>query len=385
MRNDTNQEEFKVGYFVPPREGERIDCVDKGRGMVSNALNKAIAYERTPALFDESEITDRDESLRLQELKEADVELCIERVGKPVVLSDYQDRLVKALSYFISQDIDKEDVKAKIEAPYRQGRHVERSVSIDALSNLIFGSCRAKYRDRVVKELYALSKIRQVQAIVLPKECETGKKHRLTYPLINLGAAIEEVNSKGVTKTIAIGLTFGGLFFYRLKDRYAVITPKYFEVCRQKGRGTELFRILLSDLLSKYGQFRYATNKAEQRVREEHKRDKSYPEEKLAMEIAQAKRKALTCELNFDKIKNRVRTDYDSTRFYKNKFKQDLLNAIEGLKELGLIEDGRITKGVRGQDKAVFVFSETYNDSTPQEAETTPTFLPKSEDDFSPF
>ena len=53
---------------------QSYDVEDSGQGRIANALSKLIAYERTPSLFDEQEIADRDNELRaLQKLKEADI------------------------------------------------------------------------------------------------------------------------------------------------------------------------------------------------------------------------------------------------------------------------------------------------------------------------
>ena len=68
----------------------------------------------------------------------------------------------------------------------------------------------------------------------------------------------------------------------------------------------------------------------------------------------------MTLELNVEFIKRMTRTDYDSERIYKRKFYQDLDNAVEGYKELGLIEDYKILTGAKGQEKVVFVYSESY-------------------------
>ena len=68
----------------------------------------------------------------------------------------------------------------------------------------------------------------------------------------------------------------------------------------------------------------------------------------------------MTYELNVSTIKNKVTTDYESERSYRARFYKDLDNAIKGFKELGLITDAIVQRGARGQEKVLFILSDTY-------------------------
>lgn len=358
---------------------QSYDAEDTGQGRIANALSKLIAYERTPSLFDEQEIADRDNELRaLQKLKEADIALCVERKNKPVVLTSIQNRIIHALSFAISQEIEtSEDVKKKIENPQSGGNPVRRVLNVTALTKLLFSSTRTRYKHQIINEIYRLSKIRQVQPLNI-----NGRAKRLTAPLIMLGNTIEDVSPEEQNsldfETDFLEIFFGSAFFYEITNRFAVITPKLFEVWGKKGRGTELFSVLLSSIFSVYWSHRQAAIKAEERVRRENKK---LPKTELKDMIAEARRNAMTYELNVSSIKNRVRTDYDSQRSYKQRFKKDLEAAIEGFKELGLIVKGYPTKGAKGQEKVVFILSEEYNFSEKQiEAPSTTLLEDKSND-----
>lgn len=350
---------------IPQQASKGFLLLDDGRGRIANALSKAISYERTPTLFDEKYITDRDTELRqLQNLKETDITLCIDRRDKPVVLTSYQSRIVHALSYAISREMEtSEDVRQKVQDAARRGNAIQRNVNITALTSLIFKSTRQRCKEVIIREIYNLAKVRQVQILG-----SGDNKVKITAPLIMIGRTLEDLSPEKRNHLDAIEIYFGGAFFYGLSNRFATITPKLFEVWGKKGRGTELFSVLLSSIFSVYWPYRQAANKAEEAVKSEHK--KQYSKQELDAAIAKARRKAMEYELNITSIKKRVATDYDSNRANKARLWSDLQNAIEGFKELDLITDGIVCKGSKGQDKVIFVLSETYNFTEQEEAST---------------
>lgn len=323
----------------------------QNQGRMGNALSKAIAYERTPSLFDNVEITARDDSLKAEQADLA--QMCLERKGKPVVLSTYQTRIVYALSYAISCHMDEKDVAEKMENP--NSRHVIRVVDITGLAKLIFGSTRRRYKEILIKEIYNLANTEQVQVVG-----SGDNMVKFLAPIVSLGRKSLDLSPERINDIDKIEIWFGSLFFTGLNNRYAVITPKLFDVWQKKGRGTELFSVLLSSIYSVYWHYRQAAGKAEDRVRAD-KANKGKPKEELEALIADARRIAMTYELNVSSIKNRVTTDYTSQRLYANNFWKDLNNAIDGFKELGLITHAAIAKGAKGQEKVTFVLSEDYN------------------------
>lgn len=357
---------------TPRNKPEAVSLIlDNGTGRISNALSKAIAYERTPELFDEDYIKERDDDLRrLQALKRGDTELRIERRDKPVVLTSYQNRIVHALSYFISKQIEKEnseDIRNRIKDPTNYNIVIRRNVDITDLTSLIFSSTRERYKEKIIREIYNLAKIRQVQML------GTGDNQvKLTAPLIMIGATLEDLSQEKRNNLDVMEVYFGAAFFFELSTRYATITPKLFEVWGKSGRGTELFSILLDSIFSVYWHYRQAANKAEEQVKLYYKTNKIAKEE-LKEAIAEARREAMTYELNISTIKQRVTTNYDSHPNMKRKFKIDLQNAISGFKELDLITDGIIQVGAKGQEKVTFILSETYNFT--EKADTSQTLL----------
>lgn len=365
---------------TPKNKPEAVSLIlDDGTGRMSNALSKAIAYERTPSLFDEDYIKERDKELKeLLELKQGDTALCVDRRNKPVVLTSYQNRIVHALSYAISREIEtSEDVRKKIQQPTKVGNTISRNVNITALTSLIFNSTRKRYKETIIREIYNLAHIRQVQIL------GTGdNKVKLTAPLIMIGATLEDLSQEKRNNLDVMEVYFGAAFFFELSTRYATITPKLFEVWGKSGRGTELFSILLDSIFSVYWHYRQAANKAEEQVKLYYKTNKIAKGE-LKEAIAEARREAMTYELNISTIKQRVTTNYDSSREMKRKFKIDLQNAINGFKELDLITDGIIQVGAKGQEKVIFILSETYNFT--EKVDTSQTLLGVDENKPSAF
>lgn len=320
-------------------------------GRISNALTKSISYARDPSLFDPKEIEDRDRQI-MEELKEEDRRLCIDRRNKPVYLTPSQNRIVYAFSYLLSQLMESdEEIAEKIKG---SDKMITRVVNISELSKLIFNSARKRYRDQIFSDIFALSHIRQIQILETKDKDNTI---RITAPLISIGATYEELTPDEYSGTDAMEITFGRGFFYNLDKRFSYITPLLFEVWRKNGRGTQLFSILLSTLHSRYWNFKTKANKAEDRVRKENKG--LTPDELSAM-VREARREAMSFELTVANIKERITTDYDSDKNYRRKFWTDLDNAIKGFQEANLIERAEIRKGAKGQDKVIFIFSETY-------------------------
>lgn len=348
-----NTEGFYL-YRDKPEDSTPVE--DSGKGRISNVLSTNIAYKRTPDLFDTEEIKNRDKYLEeMEKLRETDAMLCIDRRNKPVVLTSYQDRIVHALSYAISQEAEvSKDVKEKIKDPSRGGNKITRVLNVTHLTSLIFESTRKRYKDIIIKELFNLARIRQVQTL---------GNVRITAPLIMIDRTIEDLSADKQSNLDAIEIVFGSAFFYGLNNRYAVITPKLFEVWRKKGRGTELFNVLLSSILAVYWSYKKAANDTEERMKKD-KNNKRYTKKEMEEAVRVARRNAMIYELNVSYIKERVTTDYDSERVYKAKFWKDLTNAIEGFKELGLIEDAKVQKGAKNQEKVLFILSDSYSTET---------------------
>lgn len=361
QRQDKLKLSKELGSLTKPHGAENLPSY----GRVSKSLGSMIAYDRTPSLFDPKEIADRDSELReLQALQAQDSSLCIDRKGKPVYLNTKQTQLLCAITRYLN--IEDEDIKAKIENPFKGNLPIVRTVSISEISKYINGSNRERCREQVKNDLDFISRLRQIQIIKMEKDGQE-KTFRLTAPFLHLGVTIEELNAQDEEEAIdAINVHFGGAFFHNLQKSYFFVTPITFEVWRKKGNQNELFSTLLMHLLSIYWGFINSSKGAEIRARDEIRKENKdnrtqTDKEEYLRRIKEAKQEALTHSLNFSTIKAKLTRDYDSDKRYRSQFRKDLDKAMEALKEIGLITDYKQVKGAKGQEKVVIVFSETYN------------------------
>lgn len=333
-----------------------ISAIEDGQGKISNALTRLISYDRDPSLFDEKWITERDKFLRVQEIQEIrriDANLSIDRRDKPVVLTPVQNRIICALSYVISKQQDKQ-ILDKIKNPLDKSNVINRVLNITELSDLVFQNKKTESRQKILDELLKIEKIRQI--IIIESESE---KIRFTAPLIRIGETIENITPDNKGNDFA-EISFGNIFFYKLNSRFGTLTPKVFKVWGKKGTNTELFGILLSNILHVQWGFRKAASEAETHIRNS-KENKGLPKEKLEKIIKKAREEAMTYELNVASIKSKVTTDYDGTRKMRQTFWKNFEAAKQGLIEIGLIKDARPGKGAKGQEKISFILDENYN------------------------
>ena len=326
-------------------------------GTITIALADSISSYKEPTLFDELE---REEKLQLQE---ADTKHLINREGKPTYLTRYQNKIVYALSVFMSQSKEEEEIRAyvkKLNAGKAPKTIITLPISITELTKLVEldGKARARQKEKVIEELVRLSEIRQVQDF-MAKGTKDGRL-RFTAPLIQIQERIEDWSTDKQLDADFMRISFGSIFFYELYNKYAVIKPSLFRIWGQAGSGTdtELFNILLSDLLAKYSGHRIAAlNEAKKidKQRNKYKTDESYFSAR-----AKAQRDALTYSEYTYNILRRVTRDYSSSRQYRALFKKDMENAEKALLRYGLLTEVRHTKTDKGE-RVDFVFNIDYD------------------------
>ena len=326
-------------------------------GTITIALADSISAYKEPTLFDELE---REEKLQLQE---ADTKHLINREGKPTYLTRYQNKIVYALSVFMSQSKEEEEIRAyvkKLNAGKAPKTIITLPISITELTKLVEldGKARARQKEKVIDELVRLSEIRQVQDF-MAKGTKDGRL-RFTAPLIQIQERIEDWSPDKQLDADFMRISFGSIFFYELYNKYAVIKPSLFRIWGQAGSGTdtELFNILLSDLLAKYSGHRIAAlNEAKKidKQRNKYKTDESYFSAR-----AKAQKDALTYSEYTYNILRRVTRDYSSSRQYRALFKKDMENAEKALLRYGLLTEVRHTKTDKGE-RVDFVFNIDYD------------------------
>ncbi len=328
-------------------------------GAISVALAQNIASKKVPSLFLET----RDK--KLLELKAIDERRLVNREGKPTFLTRRQNKLVFALAMCLSQRKDEPEIREyvkKINEGKQPNSRITLPISITELTKIVTtdGNARARQKEDVLEDLKALSEIKQVQTFggySLEESKEEGKL-RFIASLINIPEQVEDFSEGRKLDADFVFIQFGSIFFYQLYNRYAIVKPKLFQMWGKAGSGTdtELFDILLSDLLAKYSGHRIAGIQALATVkRKDYKTDESY---------YKARNKVLHGALTYSEyastIQERVTTGYGDSREQKRRFYRDLDKAIVALKEYGLITGAKVVQTNKG-DRVDFTFNIDYD------------------------
>lgn len=328
-------------------------------GAISVALAQNIASKKVPSLFLET----RDK--KLLELKAIDERRLVNREGKPTFLTRRQNKLVFALAMCLSQRKDEPEIREyvkKINEGKQPNSRITLPISITELTKTVTtdGNARARQKEDVLEDLKALSEIKQVQTFggySLEESKEEGKL-RFIASLINIPEQVEDFSEGRKLDADFVFIQFGSIFFYQLYNRYAIVKPKLFQMWGKAGSGTdtELFDILLSDLLAKYSGHRIAGIQALATVkRKDYKTDESY---------YKARDKVLHGALTYSEyastIQERVTTGYGDSREQKRRFYRDLDKAIVALKVYGLITGAKVVQTNKG-DRVDFTFNIDYD------------------------
>lgn len=343
---------------VPERYDYRLKDSQRGAsgegGIISLALTSGISAYREPTLFD---ILDEEER---NIIKAADEKHLIDRRGKPIYLTLRQNKIIYGLSMYMSVNREDEEIRKYVEA-LQTGRQpktrITLPISVTQLTKLIEldGKARARQKEKVLEELKTLSEVRQVQTFTAGTE---DKKIRFSAPLIQIGEQIEDLSKDKELNADFVNVIFGSIFFKELYNKYAVIKPELFRIWGKSGSGTdtELFRILLADLLSKYSGHKIAARKA----KAELKRKEYATEEDYTSAVEKAQEEALTYSEYSINLRNRITTDYESTRKQRNDFKIHLKAAIVALQKIGLLKAARFVNTDRGE-RVDYIFNFDYD------------------------
>ena len=247
-------------------------------------------------------------------------------------------KYIYALSHYLSLVKDEEEVRAYVQA-LTEGKvpksRIVLPIDVTAFTKFVEldGKARARQKQATLLEFKRLSEMKQVQTFG-----KDDKQIRFVQPLISMQEQIIDATDGKVLDIDVVNVQLGLSFFYELYNRYAVIKPTLFKVWGKRGSGTdtELFGVLLSNLLAKYSGHRIAALRAVKEIkRSKYKTDESYFKARNKVQ-----REALTYSELLSTLKQRTTTDYDSTREQKKNFTIDLKRALDAIKnEINLITD----------------------------------------------
>lgn len=340
---DKARETEEFIYTIQPKKLRK----KSGAGRITYALTSAIAEKKMPTLFDTINspylAVDGKSGVDLKGFIASDQAHYIDRRGKELYLTDKEMRITFALSFYLSLFKDEQEIKdyeEELSKGYRSSKIV-KPVSVRELTRFVTGGEKVRKRDvdATFETIKKLSGIQQAQTFIYKDGDVVKSEVRFFAPLIQIDEGAEiKTPSEGYYDYI-LNIRFGGIFFFNFYRSYAPLSPKMFEVWGKKGSGTntELFRILLNELLSKYTILIGKADKAAKAIQKEkstYKTEKDYEQA-----VNTARTNALTYEEYATTLRDRITTDYESDRRYKGKFKKDLANAVEALKEIGIISD----------------------------------------------
>ena len=327
-------------------------------GTMSVALAQNIASRKDVSFF--LNTTDGD-VLKLQAIDERRL---VNREGKTTFLTKRQQKLTYALSMFLSQAREEEEVKAYVQK-LAQGEtpnsRITLPINVTILTKLVTtdGCARARQKEEVLSDLQAMADVKQVQTFG-----EYGTKEgqlRFIAPMIQLSEQMEDLSKDKRLDADFVSVTYGSIFFYELYSKYAIVKPKLFQIWGKSGSGTdtELFGVLLSDLLAKYSGHRIACLQALEKLKKE--RSKYKTDESYFKARAKVQKEALTYSENVSTIQERVTVGYGDSREQKRRFFRDLDKAIQAIQEYGLITDAtKIVDTPKGK-RVDFVFNLEYD------------------------
>lgn len=412
---DENGNSFTIGlqnYGGVQGVTQQTSTPTGGNGKLSRFLAQGVAHKKEPIqleLFPEENIA---------KLKEREGAEYVDEAHRPIELTTFQKKLVIWLSDYISKQRNAKDIERKIEALnewvtyqpkvlqianlkkeqkllskgsyeaedkedeikaiintlppedeltnifYTANNDIKRYVSYKWLSERIYGSARARELKKIEEEIKGLT---QVSCVVM-----YGDFIGRYEPLITLSAstppvtmkADEDEGSKGRKRTedVSLGrwINFSSVFFYKLANEFAPITPKLIEILQKNG--TELFLTLLYDLCAKLYQYRtaaeFAKKIAEQDIRGHYKAYQDKTKEQREQIIRKAMDKALTFSMYDDTIKAKINRDFSSTKQYRSQYNKLFDEAVVSLIEYGIILSASKSKAdkTRGY-KRTFLFN----------------------------
>jgi len=321
-------------------------------GRITNVITGAISADALEgSLLAPAEQAERDRKV-LERLRQTDGEKFLNRKGKFVMIDAYEMRVIAALSYLISPEIDAEDIQDIIRNP-KANKHITRTFKLGDLAKVIHDKRELSYKRKIFDSLREIDGFLQVFPIGNNK-IRLQHFFRIQHFDVDFGEGKESV-------TIDLGL----VFFLNLNNSFAYCTPQVFLAWGKNGRQTELYARLQFHLLTILTARKESYFAQTKKLRDEARYckltgdDRKQFQKQKEEEIEQVKTGLMFYEINVDSIKRKVSTDYDDRRT-KGKFKTHFEAAVEGYKEASILLDGELVKGKRGQQKAVFKLNLDY-------------------------
>lgn len=312
--------------------------------------------------------------------------------GKPIDLTPFQMKLITAFAQIVDTQLDKEEVKNYIEelTPDKIQKRIENDlrglkgriscvVDIPLLTKIVYSKKRVggKQTNKVREEIINLSQVRQQYRL----SDHNGGTLTLRTPLIHLGKEIEYRTGDKVVRLNKAEIIFEDIFVYDITDKYTVAPISLLSLWNETGVNTGLFAMLLFLLQEVRGNYiKHAFAAADEHRKKLNKQKLS--REDLELEVAEYKRNGLTYKESFASLCERLNKDtYYQTKRGKSylryeKAREDLQQAQEALRQMGIISEYYESKSKDGEIMCNFVFNP---DWIPDETKRLQGLLPPGE------
>lgn len=322
--------------------------------------------DRETTNFNSEEVIERDNTMKK-------INPLVEFFSEAERYSNTELRTLYALCYLISteqgNDIDNFITLANSENNIERSKYISRRVDFKELSYFIFSDRRASHIKPLIRDILRLGSIPVKWIYERKNEDGTSEKRIKIAPVLTydidlpdfteLGDLSQEMILNEFMRNGFVDISFGRPFFQNIKDRFTYLPKKLIKMWGKKGTGTELFGLLLNELLYLLNGYRTAAIKTEKRVKKELK-DSDLPQEEKDKILSDALKKTLTAELKYSTIMSKISEYYIKQR--KNaKFENHLKLAMDFFQnDLGLISEWDTKDGAKNGKKIVFVFNLNY-------------------------
>lgn len=362
----------RVGLFTTATsfssyKKEQEEAKRQGYNFVTaTALLDNVISKKEMTLFSESELpqgaTPTDAKLDL-----------VDKKGKSVNLSPRQLKIVLAFAQIVDSVKGSKEVAdyikglpSKVEWSEDIGKNpVTATIDVIKLAKHIYGATRigSKQVDSIRDDLTALSNTSQEFRVKDSK----GGTLILEAPLLTLGKRLRYETKDGVQRLNVVQITLEDIFLYNLNTTggYQLSPNTILSLWNETGANSELFSMLLFLLLRVRGNYVKRTKDAIEAKKKELRKDK-VPEDEVKKQVEALRRDRLTYSETTASILERLSGEgYIQTTKGKNgkrylkkdKLRNDLQQATDSLKEMGIITDFYTNTSGGGEELCNFVLN----------------------------
>lgn len=296
----------------------------------------------------------------------------VDKKGKRVNLSPRQLKIVLAFSQIVDSVKDSKVIAdyikglpSKVEWNEARKSPVSATIDVIKLAKHIYGANRigSKQVDSIRDDLTALSETLQEFKVKDSK----GGTLIMEAPLLTLGKRLKYVTKEGVQRLNVVQITLEDIFLYNLNTTggYQLSPNTILSLWNEQGANSELFSVLLFLLLRVRGNYVKKAKDYSEAKKKELRKDK-VPEEEVKKQVEAYKRELLTYRETTPSILERLSGEgYIQTTKGKNgkkylkkdKLRNDLQQATDSLKGMGIISDFYTSTSGGGDELCNFVIN----------------------------